>query len=335
MMTHVFLGHGADPNRTGKNNLALHMAVLHKHPEAMELLLRHGAAADKKDHTGDNALHLAVRMGNLEAARILLKHTPLIQYTRDSSNNTPLIIASHGNNLDMIHLLIFHSSPGDWQNRDGYTALIMAVYCNNKEIVKALLQRKACPLEKQEYSHGDTALHLAIKCNYVEIVRMLVEHGAPLDKQNQHRQTPIDIALIKNNQDIIKILQNAPAMQAAIFEREQKALNQSTAEGAFSEIVEKGDLQKAREFLDSETLENISKKKPVIPGWRELRIALFHEDKAMMRLLIKWGAKPTIDDLSSLAKMEKYPLYVHLLRQCGLEVRFSPKKDKPQQPPAP
>ena len=91
-------------------------------------------------------------------------------------SNTPLILATLSNKIEIVKLLLDSGADIDKQNNDGYTALILAVMYNNLEIVELLLNAGAY-IDKQN-NDGDTALILAAYKNNSEIVEILLDYGA-------------------------------------------------------------------------------------------------------------------------------------------------------------
>ena len=90
------------------------------------------------------------------------------------------------NRIDIVKLLLNASADLNKQNKDGYTALILAALKNNIEIVKLLLNAGA-DIDKQNIA-GDTALIKAAISNYRKIIKLLLDYGADefiLDNNNK------------------------------------------------------------------------------------------------------------------------------------------------------
>lgn len=89
---------------------AIHLAVLTKSIEILNLLLNHlgpidnGNDLDIQDANGDTALHLAVRLSDIRAIDALLKHEPNI-HIRNSDHKTATEIAKSLLNLNIIRRL--------------------------------------------------------------------------------------------------------------------------------------------------------------------------------------------------------------------------------------
>lgn len=104
-----------------------------------------------------------------------------------------------------------------------------------------------------------------------------------------------------------------------------------------SELVAAGDIGKVRDYFDQVFWEGRKER----PEWPHLRLALLREDRAMLKLLHTWGAKPTEAQLASFkeAARDKFPAYVKLLRAAGLrpentvweELTLDPAKPTPDE----
>lgn len=90
----------------------------------------------------------------------------------DSMNQTALTMASFRGNYDMIKLLIENGADVNAIAKDGNTALINAVKRNKLKIIKLLMDNGADPSIKN--NEGKTALEIAVgRNNYEEILNLL------------------------------------------------------------------------------------------------------------------------------------------------------------------
>ena len=53
-------------------------------------------------------------------------------------------------------------------------------------------------------SHGSSPLLLAIKCNNMEVTRRLLCRKPDVNKRNRHNETPILVAALNDDADVIK-----------------------------------------------------------------------------------------------------------------------------------
>ena len=84
---------------------------------------------------------------------------------------------------------------------NGDTALMVAAYKKEKEIVAALLEKGAEPNRP-----GWTALHYAAASGSLDIVRMLLEKSAYIDASAPNRTTPLMMAAGAGQTAVIKLL---------------------------------------------------------------------------------------------------------------------------------
>lgn len=76
--------------------------------------------------------------------------------------------------------------------RNGYTALHLAAFKDNAELVTALLHGGA---DIQQVGYGAlTALHIATVASHLEVVDILLQHGAYVNVQDAVFFTPLHIA---------------------------------------------------------------------------------------------------------------------------------------------
>src|SRR4051812_19622126 len=84
-----------------------------------------------------------------------------------------------------------------------------------------------------------------------------------------------------------------------------------------AQAVQSGDCVRARALFDAA----FWRQEKLAPQWAHLKIALINEDRAMIKLLVTWGARAPEDAaaLDGLAP-QKYAFYNSLLKQCGINV---------------
>ncbi len=90
------------------------------------------------------------------------------------------------------------------QNRDGQTALHIAVHYQIYEIVKLLIEAGS-DIDK-ENSDGQTALHIAACCHNYKIVNLLIEAGANLNRKSHYGQTALSLAKLFRNNKVLELL---------------------------------------------------------------------------------------------------------------------------------
>jgi ankyrin repeat protein len=142
---------------------------------AGELLRAHPELVHSCDEMGETALHYATAEANLEAARLLLQHNADV-HARDHSGKPPL-----------------HN----------------AAIAGHAEMVKFLLTRGADP--KLQDENFDTALHYAVLAQTPSpaVLDALVAAGADVNAPNNLDQTPIDLAVEADREDLAERLRRS------------------------------------------------------------------------------------------------------------------------------
>jgi hypothetical protein len=95
----------------------------------------------------------------------------------------------------------------------------------------------------------------------------------------------------------------------------------------FSDCVAAGDCQQARSLFDQAFWDGYK----IFLTWEHLNIALKAENKEMLKLLVTWGAAVTDEEMRRLRAQakDKYPHYIRLLRQAGLQLSPEALKEVP------
>jgi len=213
----------------------------------------------------------------------------------------------------------YHPAP-----KISYGRLTTAACLNDIKGVAYLLEQG---VDINELDSNYSALHWAVYNNNKEMVRLLIDKGANLNIKSHFDKTPYHWARDYGYSEIAQILKDAEKIrkqqERKIKERalqEKKVLksgdftekNISLTKEFLSAIVERGNTKQLRDFFNKAFWEH----KKIQPDWSHLKAAMQREDKSMMRLLITWGAKPDNRELTRLDVR-----HLALLRQCGLPIK--------------
>ena len=159
--------------------------------------------------------------GDLQLVHTILKHNPNVNLKDSNNRNALFysINADKGDNADIVLTLINSginvNDPEKIGNIYMHSPLTLATQKNMKNTVKTLLEHGADPnwvVEKD----GNTALHLAVKNTNVEIIELLLQKGANLKIINNDNYTPLALALKISNTDIYQIIVEEHNKQAKI-----------------------------------------------------------------------------------------------------------------------
>lgn len=163
----------------------LHIAIRWGHNDAILLLLKNGADANKTNRFGSAPLHM---YPSVDIAKQLIEHGAIIDI-KDRDGETPLLVNTY--KFDMVKLLIDNGTDINIRSYGGRTPL-HAVISNNNDIAKLLIDNGA---------DMKGALHLAVKREQRAIIKLLLSKGANINELDNSGHTPLDyIDRIKNRE---------------------------------------------------------------------------------------------------------------------------------------
>ena len=228
------LAHGADPNlacdyvktKPGVSGTPLHIAVFRGDLSLAELLITNKANANALSSSGVTPLAIAAERGNTNLAMLLL-----LAGANPNSTNSPLTLGGQGwtplhqavdsERKDSVKLLLEHKAepnaragfyrlPSN-QDRKGYTPLLMATVKGSVEIAELLLSFKADPnLSSDE---GDSPLLNTITMSAhplppprIRILKALLEHHADPENGGRGDRTPLMIAALTLDREVVELL---------------------------------------------------------------------------------------------------------------------------------
>lgn len=176
---------------------AIMLALYHRQPEALKLLLasgpdlnifeatstgslerltqlldRHPALISGRSPDGFTALHFAAFFSQENAANVLLQRGADVSAVASNATKVmPLHSAVTGRNLAVVRALLEHGAPVNARQQMGWTPLHAAAQNGDLSVVELLLQRGADRAAAND--DGVTALDLARKSGNPELVKLL------------------------------------------------------------------------------------------------------------------------------------------------------------------
>ncbi|CAK7231486.1 hypothetical protein SEUCBS140593_007938 [Sporothrix eucalyptigena] len=141
------------------------------------LLLQHADPNIANNH-GRTPLHLAVASprGELEVAKQLLRHGADYLAATHDRHSQALHMAVRVGRADMCDLLLKKGAPIDRPLRSGVTPLMLAVYHNNKTMMRFLMS-KGANVAYATPIYGETAMHTASRVGNIAMAAILLGEG--------------------------------------------------------------------------------------------------------------------------------------------------------------
>jgi ankyrin repeat protein len=171
----------------------LHIAASMGHPEAAELLIKHGANIEALEMDERTPLNLAAYTNQAKVVEILL-HKGANKEAKDSINlAAPLHYASLFGYLEVVKLLVESGARLEEKDETGLTPLACAAMKQRSFVVEYLLSKGANPKSKDDESL--TPFHRAAIKGDLTIMKLLVgKCSEGLDLEDMDRRTPLDCA---------------------------------------------------------------------------------------------------------------------------------------------
>uniref|UniRef100_A0AC34QQ40 Ankyrin repeat domain-containing protein 29 n=1 Tax=Panagrolaimus sp. JU765 TaxID=591449 RepID=A0AC34QQ40_9BILA len=231
----LLIDEGANVNATKPDGAtALMYASQNGHVEVIEILIKEGAKADLKTKEGGTALLHAAQTGQTNCCGLLLSsgNSKIDECLKDGANSA--FLASQNGHLETLKILnefkcnlnlpridgttclwissqlghdnivqfLISNGVQDYDKYDGGTALFKASQKGFEKIVEILLQY---PANLGILKNGESALHAAALFGNLRIAKMLLAAGADPNLQNKHSETPLDLAIQMNYEDIVQL----------------------------------------------------------------------------------------------------------------------------------
>ena len=117
----------------------------------------------------------------------------------------------------MVEYLLKAKANTNLQNKQGLTPLMVAID-NDHDSIMNLLLKAGCKLHLQSYEKGYMALHHCVKSYDIDKVKLVLNHGAPVDCQDDQWQTPLITSIYEHQFDIPKyLIKKGANVSRAIF----------------------------------------------------------------------------------------------------------------------
>jgi ankyrin repeat protein len=120
------------------------------------------------------------------------------------------VLSKKDGRLERVQELLRQGVPVNSQDRDGYTALYWAYWCDHQTIIQALHQAQANP--NIAAKNGITPLLLVAGSGHLSAVKQLLQHGADINKQDKNGDTALILATRGRHVQVVQELLRSNAL---------------------------------------------------------------------------------------------------------------------------
>ena len=184
----------------------LYRAVHAEDIDQVERNLYWGADVNGIGPDGNSPLHVAAERGNRVIAQMLLKKNAEVDLP-NRDGRTALYLAVMSGRIQIALLLI------KFQAQFAPDQLLLEVAHNgvdDRDVLKFLLKQGA-QIDIQD-DDGNSSLHIAVGLGHRVLVRQLISRGADVNLKNEAGNNPLQLAIASKNEEIIQLLQQHGAI---------------------------------------------------------------------------------------------------------------------------
>lgn len=188
--------------------------------------------------------------GNKKRASIALNKGANINCV-DKNNNNALILAVFSRDYELVKFLAnYHKDEKgrviediepiavNWKNKDGISALHLAIKLKNFRIAKILLDAGVDPNLTDKY--GETPIFNAVKEDEPDLIELLLSYGADVNHKNREGQTPVIVASQNRNrqQALLALIKYCADLKMADYKNRNPLMHAANNDnGAMMDII--------------------------------------------------------------------------------------------------
>ena len=186
---------GADLKVTNRQKQSLlHIACTYGKQDLARKLINQGMPYDQPDQYGNTPLFSAAARNQLEIVKLLLEKGANVNIVSKNTKHTLLHSVCQSGALDSFKLIIDKAEDVNATNNQGQTAIMLASYARQPEMVKALLEKGADPNIVSKDGYMTSALHAACVQCMPEAVEALLGKKAKVSNKDLNGDTPLHVA---------------------------------------------------------------------------------------------------------------------------------------------
>ncbi|VDO14467.1 unnamed protein product [Rodentolepis nana] len=187
------------------------LAVMLKFLVIANELLMNGADVNGVDVFGRTALHVAVDNDDEASVSILISHNCNLE-KYDNDGLTPLTLAVEKNNIYMVRYLVAQGAKVyKFLHENELSPLLYAAFIGRADILQVLLNVEETDRETKKMDMF-FALCMTVEKGYLLAAKLLIDYGAPLDRLDEVDLTPLELAILEEQDAMVSLLlsHNAP-----------------------------------------------------------------------------------------------------------------------------
>ncbi|XP_071088965.1 serine/threonine-protein phosphatase 6 regulatory ankyrin repeat subunit B-like [Haliotis cracherodii] len=207
IVKHVLSKKTWDINRRGGyfKQTPIMMALEGGHHDVYHLLVSEGADLTLTDDENTDCLMLACEGGNINIVKhVLSKKTWDINRRGGELKQTPIMMALKGGHYDVYHLLVSEGSDLTLTDEDNRDCLMLACEGGNINIVKHVLSKKTCDINRRGGELKQTPIMMALKGGHYDVYHLLVSEGSDLTLTDEDNRDCLMLACEGGNINIVK-----------------------------------------------------------------------------------------------------------------------------------
>ncbi|XP_069401976.1 E3 ubiquitin-protein ligase MIB2 isoform X4 [Ovis canadensis] len=233
--------------------------------------------AQKSDLEHPGRLVVEVALGNMARALDLLRRHPE-QVDTKNQGRTALQMAAYLGQVELVRLLLQAQAGVDLPDDEGNTALHYAALGNQPEAARVLLS-SGCGANALN-STRSSALHVAVQRGFLEVVKVLCERGCDVNLPDAHADTPLHCAISAGTgaSGIVEVLTEVPGIDVTATNSQGfTLLHHASLKG--HTLAVRRILARARQLVDAKKED----------GFTALHLAAFNNHGEVAQVLIQEG----------------------------------------------
>ncbi|KAM9706424.1 E3 ubiquitin-protein ligase MIB2 isoform 4-T4 [Dama dama] len=233
--------------------------------------------AQKSDLEHPGRLVVEVALGNVARALDLLRRHPE-QVDTKNQGRTALQMATYLGQVELVRLLLQAQAGVDLPDDEGNTALHYAALGNQPEAARVLLS-SGCGANALN-STRSSALHVAVQRGFLEVVKVLCECGCDVNLPDAHADTPLHCAISAGTgaSGIVEVLTEVPGIDVTATNSQGfTLLHHASLKG--HTLAVRRILARARQLVDAKKED----------GFTALHLAAFNNHREVAQVLIREG----------------------------------------------